>query len=56
MDRVVQFLLNKVASVPTSLREDPGVDVAAAEVSVNLGALFLHHYFDGRAQTGSVSV
>lgn len=47
MERSVNFYLNRVKPIPSTLRSDPRLDSSpAASISVNLGALFLHHYFD----------
>jgi hypothetical protein len=46
VERIVDIQLSKVAPVPVSLRADPRIDIAAASTPLNLGALFLHHYFD----------
>src|SRR5689334_580522 len=46
MERSVSFLLNRVELVPSSLRSIPRLNSAATTTTVNLGALFLHYYFD----------
>jgi hypothetical protein len=46
MNRTVDFSLNKVNPIPSSLRANPHVDAPAQEVAVDLGQLFLHYYFD----------
>jgi hypothetical protein len=46
MKRIIHLNLNKVIQVPESLRRDPKVNEAAATLSVDLGRLFHHYYFD----------
>ena len=46
MNRTVDFHLNKVCPIPTSLRADPQINIPAPATEINLGQLFLHKYFD----------
>src|SRR5262245_25845662 len=47
MQRDFSLHLNKVPQTPASLRPDPSANAAANDVSVHLGQLYQHYYFDG---------
>lgn len=46
MNRTIDFHLNNVNPVPTSLRANPQTNIPAPSTEINLGQLFLHKYFD----------
>lgn len=44
MRKTLRLALNRYAPIPVTLREDPAIDVAKVEISVNVASLY-HHYF-----------
>jgi|SRR5215831_541423 len=46
MNRTVHLKLHKVVQVPNSLRINPSVNDPVSTLSVDLGRLFHHYYFD----------
>src|SRR5438477_2585806 len=46
MEKIISLSLNKFPVVPNSLRSLPAINLAQAEIRVNLASLYHHYYFD----------
>jgi hypothetical protein len=46
MDRTLRLALNNFLAVPNSLRQDPAVNAARADIVVDLASLYHHYYLD----------
>lgn len=46
MNREINFVLNEFDSIPDTLRENPGVDIPAKSIRVDLARLYHHYYLD----------
>jgi len=50
MDRTLRLALNNFVAVPNSLRQDPAVNAARADIVVDLASLYHHYYLDCKRQ------